>query len=205
MPLSYLFEAFLIGIAVAAIFGPISMLFVQKTLKLGVGGATAVGLGAALADATYGLVAGAGLSAITHFFMEKIIIIKILGGVFLLYLAGKECFQKQIGTHAARVTSGKNLLRLCTQTFLLTLTGPVTILFFISVFASIGGKEVSITESLLMVMGIFLGSVVWWVLLGYIVLILRTRLSTLWLNRTRYFSAAVLGGFGLWTLYSALI
>lgn len=51
MSLIYIFEAFLIGMAVAAIFGPISMLFVQKTLKLGVGGAIAVGLGAAVADA----------------------------------------------------------------------------------------------------------------------------------------------------------
>lgn len=45
MSFTYIFEAFLIGMAVAAIFGPISMLFVQKTLKIGVGGAIAVGLG----------------------------------------------------------------------------------------------------------------------------------------------------------------
>lgn len=136
--------------------------------------------------------------------MGQIVIIRILGGIFLLYLAGKECFQKQISTHAADIASGKGLLRLFMQTFLLTLTGPVTILFFISVFASIGGKDINIVESLLMVLGIFLGSVVWWIILGSIVLILRTRLSELWLNRTRYFSAAVLGGFGLWTLFSAL-
>lgn len=55
------------------------MLFVQKTLKLGIGGAIAVGFGASLADAVYGLVAGAGFSTITHFLMEKIVIIKVLG------------------------------------------------------------------------------------------------------------------------------
>jgi putative LysE/RhtB family amino acid efflux pump len=199
----YFIEAFLMGATVSAIFGPIAMLFVQKTLKIGVKGAIAVGLGAALAKVVYGLVASAGFNTITHFLMGKIVIIKILGGSFLLYLGGKEYFQPPVDPHIAEGASTKNVGRLCAQTFLLALTNPITILFFISVFASMSSKEISLTESLLMAFGVFLGSVMWWGVLGVIVLIVRTRLSVLWLNRIRYFSAFILGGFGLWTLYSA--
>ena len=197
----YFFKAFLVGLALAAVFGPASVLFVQKTLKIGIRGAVVVGAGISFANMVYGLIAGVGMNSIVHILTEKMIIIKTIGGFFLLYLAMKELFQKQIKIMDDKIES---LSHTFLQAFFITLTSPAAIITFISMFASIGGKDVGLIESLLMVMGVFLGSVVWVIFLGALVLFLRTRLSELWLSRTRYFSALVLGGFGLFTLYSAL-
>ena len=84
------------------------------------------------------------------------------------------------------------------------MTGPLNILFFMSAFASIGGKEISISDSLLIVLGIFLGSITWLTFLGSIVLILRGHIPTSWLQRIRFLSAMVLASFGLWALFTSM-
>jgi putative LysE/RhtB family amino acid efflux pump len=68
--LFYFIKAWLIGIAIAAPVGPIGMLCIRKTLELGLKGALLVGLGAALADGCYGVIAALGLSAISHFLLH---------------------------------------------------------------------------------------------------------------------------------------
>lgn len=44
------FKYCLIGLAIGAVLGPIGLLFIQKTLEVGIYAAAAIGLGAALAD-----------------------------------------------------------------------------------------------------------------------------------------------------------
>lgn len=88
--LAYFSQSFLIGFVIAASFGPIGMLCVRKTIEIGFAGALAVGLGAALADGFYGFIAGAGLTVISNFLLEKTDIIKLLGGLLLIYMAYKE-------------------------------------------------------------------------------------------------------------------
>ena len=101
--LFYFLKAWLIGISVAAPVGPIGMLCIRKTLEFGFMGAIAVGLAAALADSVYGLIAALSLTAILHFLLINIVIIKILDGIFLLYLAyielksENQSFQSSVG------------------------------------------------------------------------------------------------------------
>ncbi len=202
--LSYLLESWLIGFAIAAILGPIGVLCIRKTLELGLHGGLSVGVGAALGDAAYGMIAGAGITWISNFLLEKILIIKILGGIFLIYLGVKECF------HSPSLTSSitsrrKKFFSLASQTFFLTLANPLTIISFIAVFASIGGKHISLEESIWMVIGIFLGSMTWWIILSNLVATTKKYLSDAWLHRIKYVSAFILIGFGGWALVSSLL
>lgn len=202
--LIHLLEAWMIGIAIAAPVGPIGMLCIRKTLEIGLIGAIAVGLGAALADSAYGLVAALGLTAVSHFLLEKAVYIKLIGGVFLLYLAYKELKAKP---SSADVTVGKNknMSKLTAEVFFLTLTNPATILSFIGIFASIGGGATSTTEMFLLVIGIFLGSMTWWLFLGTLIIKIKHKLPESWIHRIRYLSAIILGGFGLWAVVSGLL
>jgi len=202
--LIHLMEAWLIGIAIAAPVGPIGMLCIRKTLEIGLIGAIAVGLGAALADSAYGLVAALGLTAVSHFLLAKALYIKLVGGVFLLYLAYKELSVKP-DTSVVKAVKNKNMGRLAAEVFFLTLTNPATILSFIGIFASIGGGATSTTEMFLLVLGIFLGSMTWWLFLGTLIVNIKHKLPESWIHRIRYLSAVILGGFGVWAVVSGLL
>lgn len=202
--LIHLMEAWLIGLAIAAPVGPIGMLCIRKTLEIGLIGAIAVGLGAALADSVYGLVAALGLTAVSHFLLEKATYIKVVGGGFLLYLAYKELKIKPV-PKLAPIGKSKHMSRLVTEIFFLTLTNPATILTFIGIFAGIGGGAASTTEMILLVVGIFLGSMTWWLFLGTLIVKITHKLPEGWIHHIRTLSAIILGGFGLGALASSIL
>lgn len=203
--LLYILKAWLIGIAVAAPVGPIGTLCIRKTLELGFVGAIAVGLGAAFADGIYGLVAALGLTGISHFLLQKIVLIKFIGGLFLLYLAYIELKTKTTVSETT-LDKNKNLARLTLGVFFLTITNPMTILSFIGIFASISsGGSITTSETLGMVVGIFLGSMTWWIILGAIITKIKHKLSESAIRGIRYLSAIILAGFGVYAIAGSVI
>ena len=193
----------MVGVAIAAPVGPIGMLCIRKTLELGFLGTIAVGLGAALADSIFGFIAGLGLTAISHFLLEKVAVIKIIGGIFLFYLAYKEVRSEPISSKIS--IQHKTLSKVAVEIFLLTLTNPMTILCFIGIFSTIGGGGNSIVELSTIVLGVFLGSMTWWLVLGFIIVKIKHKLPEMWINRIRYISAAILAGFGIVAIVSVIV
>lgn len=192
----------MIGIAISAPVGPIGILCIRKTFEMGLQGTILVGLGAALADSVYGFVAAWGLSVISQFLIGKTAFIKIIGGILLFYLAYKEFKSNPL-------TSGPSLKnkaswKIAIEVFLLTLANPLTILSFISIFAAMSEGPTTCIKSLSMVLGIFLGSMTWWLLLGSLLLKVRHKLSQSWLYRIRYATALALGCFGIVAVISGL-
>lgn len=174
----------------------------MKIFELDFRGTILVGLGAALADSIYGFIAALGLSFSAQFLLGKATIIKIIGGMLLLYLAYKELKSKTITNEPS--LKAKTNLRLASEVFLLTLANPLTVLSFISVFAFINEGPTTYMKSLMMVLGIFLGSMTWWIVLGSILPKAKNKLSKTWLHRIRYMSALALGGFGIIAIISGL-
>ncbi|MHB8645946.1 MAG: LysE family transporter, partial [Thermomicrobiales bacterium] len=91
-------------------------------------------------------------------------------------------------------------------TFGLTLTNPLTILTFAAIFAGIGVGEINgaYGSAALLVLGVFLGSALWWLLLSGGTGLLRTRLTPrrlVWVNRI---SGLVIAAFGALALFSIL-
>lgn len=201
--LSLFLEACLIGFVIAAIIGPIGLLFIRKTLEFGVIGAASVGLGIALADFVCGLAAALGLSVISDFLSEQGSLFKIIGGIFLLYLAYKD-IKTDLDKSSVKVKS-KNIYRLGVEIFFVTLANPMTIASFIGIFAAINTGPVTIGRSLVMAFGIFVGSALWWAILGGLILKIKHRLPEKWITNIKYLSALILGVFGLIAIGSALI
>src|SRR4051794_13989537 len=75
-----------IGVAVAAPVGPMSILCMRRTLAQGWGQGMAVGLGIALGDAAYGLVAGLGLAGVSSFMLAHQKPLHLAAGLVLLWL-----------------------------------------------------------------------------------------------------------------------
>jgi threonine/homoserine/homoserine lactone efflux protein len=88
---------------------------------------------------------------------------------------------------------------------LLTLTNPLTILSFAAIFAGLGLIEsAGYVLAAVLVLGVFSGSALWWLLLSGGVSLFRSRigLGTLrWANRA---SGTIIFGFGVAALLSLL-
>ena len=199
----------LIGLAIAAPVGPIGVLCIRRTLAEGWVFGFVSGLGAATADALYGCVASFGLTFISSALIGHQTWLRLVGGLFLCYLGVRILFARP----ADRQVSGQGggLLRAYASTLLLTLTNPVTILAFAAIFASLGLAERSgetgggYASAGLLVLGVFLGSAAWWLLLSSIVGATRSRLSPsalLWVN---WVSGLILLGFGMYALIGLIL
>jgi len=192
-------KALLIGFAIAAPVGPIGVLCIQRSLHNGFKIGLMTGLGAALADGTYSMIAGFGLTAISSILVKHQFWIGVIGGLFLIYLGLKLIFTSPKDT-SNKNNSDKSSWHAFLTTFLLTLTNPMTILSFIAVFAGIGlgSTHTGYTNAILLVSGITLGSACWWLLLSSgIAYLLRHRLNSNMLRIINWVSGGIILIFGL--------
>lgn len=197
-------KGLLMGFAIAAPVGPIGVLCIQRSLRDGFRIGLATGLGAALADGTYGLIASLGLTAISSFLVAEQSWIRFIGGIFLLYL-GLKIARSHPGERAAESTPDHSPLHACLTTYALTLTNPMTILSFVGIFAGLGVGSVhaDALSALLLVVGITLGSAAWWLLLsGGIAYFLHQRISTRTMRAINVASGSVMLVFGCAAIYS---
>jgi len=191
-----------IGFAIAAPVGPIGVLCIRRTLARGRLSGLVSGLGAATADAVYGGVAGFGLTAVSHLLVSQQHLLRGAGGAFLFYL-GVRTFIAPVAERQAAV-SGKGLLAAYASTFALTLTNPVTILSFVAVFAGLGVGEAggSYAAAALLVLGVFCGSALWWLILSMGVGLSRERFGPAGLRWANRIAGVVLVCFGATALGS---
>lgn len=202
----YLFlKGIIIGFAVAAPVGPIGILCIHRSLHESHKAGFITGCGAATADGLCTIIAAFGLTFISNFFLIHQIWIRLIGGVFLLYLGTKILFSP-ISTSADRgILQKKNLLSAYLTTLLLTLFNPMTILSFIAIFAGLGSIQASYIGAGLMVMGVTLGSLMWWLLLSSSVSIFfRKRINKNKLKWINHFSGIIILIFGISALISVI-
>ena len=165
MDFLFLVKGLLIGLSITAPVGPIGMLTIQRTLTKGRIYGLVTGMGAATADGLYGCIAGFGLTFVSSFLVNQQSWLKLVGGVFLCYL-GIKTFLSHAAKKAADGNASNLLLAYATTVFL-TLTNPTTILSFVAVFAGLGlgAADNNYGSASLLVLGVFYGSALWWLLL----------------------------------------
>lgn len=196
MDYSLFLRDLVIGFSIAAPVGPIGVLCIRRTLTDGQISGLVSGLGAATADAFYGCVAGFGLTFISSFLVGQKMWLSLFGGLFLLYLGIKTLLSKPAEKEATIRQNG--LFGSYLSTFLLTLTNPMTILSFAAIFAALGlgNTSGSYASALILVLGVFLGSAIWWLFLSGGVGLFRDKFNTqglLWVNRI---SGVIITAFG---------
>ena len=202
MAVGFLLRGLVIGFSIAAPVGPIGVLCIRRTLAEGRASGLVSGLGAATADAVYGCIAGFGLTFVLSFLVSQQAWFRLAGGVFLCYLGLKTFLGRPAEDTASTKTSG--LLGAYASTLFLTLTNPMTILSFVAVFAGLGvGSEArDYLSAGALVLGVFIGSALWWLSLSSGVGLFRSRLDLqklAWVSRV---SGVVIIGFGLLALLS---
>lgn len=165
--------------------GPIGVLCVQRTLHKGRLAGMISGLGAAFADTFFAAVAGFGLGFFASFFDKNQFYLMIFGGILLVFLGAKLFLSKTI--HQSRTkNSNSTFLGDFISVFFLTLSNPLTIIFFGGVFASSGVVNQGAYNTILVISGVLLGALLWWFILSSLVNFFREkfRLRILfWINK----------------------
>lgn len=185
------------GVAVAAPVGPMSLLCMRRSLVQGAAYGLATGLGIALGDGAYALVAALGLAGVSSFMVAHERPLHLAAGLALLYLGARAFFLKEAGktSEAQARTSWPSALSSAT---LLTLTNPPTIIMFAAILTALAPRAgFSIGTALLTVAGVFTGSLLWWCGLVAIISAFRRMIGPAlrrWIDRT---AGVVLGAFGL--------
>jgi threonine/homoserine/homoserine lactone efflux protein len=198
----------ILGFSVAAVVGPIALLCIRRTLSAGFGVGFVSGLGAATADATYAAVAGFGISAVAGALVDQRLWLRVVGGLFLVYLALRTIRAAPAERSAAASVSGMRLAGAYSSTVVLTLSNPLTILSFAGIFAGLGLGSLgaaSTRSALALVVGVFLGSAAWWLLLAGLIARLRGRVTPRWLRRVNVGSGLIILGFGVQSLVAAVL
>lgn len=192
-------KGLVLGFSIAAPVGPIGVLCIRRTIAGGPLRGFVTGLGTATADALYGLVAALGFAAAV--LVDHQAFLRLAGGLFLCYL-GWVAFRTPPVLHAAPSHSG-TLLGDYATSFVLTLANPLTILSFAAVFAGAGvGAGQDSRGAALIVLGVFAGSLLWWLILSGATGFLRAELGPsrlVWINRL---SGTIITFFGLSCLLS---
>ena len=202
---SFFFRGLALGFSIAAPVGPIGVLCIQRTLTKGQPHGFISGLGAATADAVYGSLAAFGLTAITGYLIEQTEWLRVVGGIFLCYLGLKTILTRSAAL--SQVAPAGGCAAAYASTFMLTLTNPMTILAFAAIFAGIGLAETtqSYASAGLLVLGVFTGSALWWLLLSSGATLFRHKLDArrlTWINKG---AGIIIVVFGLLILFDGLM
>jgi threonine/homoserine/homoserine lactone efflux protein len=206
MYISLFLKGLLTGISIAAPVGPIGLLCIRRSLIHGRSAGLATGLGAAIADGIYSIIAGFGLTAVSSFLVTQKFLLRLGGGIFLSYLGIRSLYAQP---HTREIpVSNKSFFVLLIETIFLTLANPLTIVAFTAAFTLLGIANSHAPKDYFAAscisLGVFLGSTLWFVSLSLIMSLFRNKCtpeSFMWINRI---SGILLITFGAVSLVSLL-
>ena len=197
------FKGLLFGFLLAATVGPMWVLCFRRTLAQGALAGFVSGMGIAVADGLYGAVAAFGLTAVSGFLLQHGYWIGLVGSVFLLYLGIKCLFAAPVAMQENNFER-TGLARAFVSTLGLTLANPPTILAFVAIFAGLGLVASDYPTATLVVLGVFLGSASWWIVLAAGAGWLRDRIGPKLFRIINIVSGLTILGFALWQLVTVL-
>ena len=200
-PVHQFFQGIFIGFAISVPVGPIGLLCIRRSLADGRLVGFVCGLGAAAADVLYMMVAALGLTAVTSALMGHRGEFQLGGGVLML-VAGGVTFFSHPATKAAPAARPTSLRMAFGSTLLLTLMNPSTIVSFLAILAAVGvNASHGLWAGVALIVGVFIGSAGWWLILSLTASRLGRSLrhgGLLMLNRI---SGGLIIGFGGWQLF----
>jgi len=181
----FFLKGLIIGFGMAVPIGPVGILCIRKTLADGHSRGLIIGLGAATADSLFGSIAAFGLTFVSDVIASQHFWLRLVGGGILLFLGIRTFRAKR--KDPVMPYENKGLLGSYLSAFLLVLTNPVTIFAFVAVFAAFGlGHKLFIVSAFILVLGVFTGSGVWFLILSYVATTFRKKLDSdglRWVNR----------------------
>ena len=181
--MSFILQGLILGLSVAIPIGPMGLLIIQRTLQKGYKSGLATGFGVASADFLFAWIAGFGAAKLARWTEGSF---ENLGAIVVLILGLKMILEKPKEPKLQgmlKETAG--YLGDYASAFVLIGFNPAGILFFLSVFTALGflEKGESSIHIYNMVIGVFMGSLLWWCILVGITHRFQKKWKPEWKNR----------------------
>jgi threonine/homoserine/homoserine lactone efflux protein len=197
-------KGLLVGIIVAAPMGPVNILCINRTLAKGRVAGFTTGMGAALGDALFALLAALGLTAVSAFIHAHEAWFRVPGAILLLVLG--VVLWRSHPHYEDKQPLGNGGLKPLLATFVLTISNPITIAAFAALFVAWGlSTGMNIPAASEVVLGVMAGSTLWWLALVMIVGFLHHKIEDhhmLLLNRI---TAVAVVAFGIYAVDSVTL
>lgn len=176
--ISYLIKGILIGLLFGMPIGAVGAMTVQRTIAHGTKAGLLTGLGSSAADCLYACVGAFGLTLISDFMIKYQIVINVIGGILILIMGfGLLCRRSETAGDVPQkmVSYG---IKMFLSSFAVGITNPaaiITFLFAFSYFGIIG--HTGLKNGILLIIGVFIGTYIWWGSLTAAVEIIKRRKS----------------------------
>ena len=189
MFLTLIAKGILIGLLVSIPLGPIGVLVIQRTVNKSRIAGLLSGMGAALSDTLYAVIAGFSLTFVVDFIRENEMLFQSIGALVVLGLGIHIFFKNPVTDIRRNRLRGNTHFKDIIFSFLVTLSNPLTVFVFLAVFTS-SGVAINLEQpyhSFFVVLGVFTGSFIWWFSLSGIVSMFRHKINLRilwWINKT---------------------
>jgi arginine exporter protein ArgO len=196
--LDYMFvRGLLAGLLMAAPVGAVGAMCIRRALAGHPIRALMVGFGSAAADTVFGAMAGLGIGLIGSFIVAHEVGLTLFGGL-VVTAAGIFTFRAPVNT-ATGEEDTEAAIRDGVRAFVMSIVNPATFLGAIGIFALMGGADVTSapTAAVSLVIGVFAGSMGWWVILSGSVSLLRDRFVSKALPELNHIEGVVITVFGI--------
>ena len=201
-----LIQNIILGISLAAPIGPVNIEVIRRGMRFGFFSSFSVSLGAALADSTYLVLIYFGFTSLMS--PEIWSLIWVFGAAILIFLGYQSIrtsfkeIKLEMGSMSSKLVGNSFL-----SGYLITISNPMTIVWWIGVFGAIIGSlhTASRIAGLLNCFAIILGVLIWFFCLSFTLHSGRKFINE---TKLRYISAVAgifLIGFGLYFGYNALL
>jgi threonine/homoserine/homoserine lactone efflux protein len=192
-----------IGLIAAVPIGPVNLICIRRTLQSGSYYGLMAGLGAAMGDGLFASLPAFGFTALQQLIAGFSTPLQLIGGLLLLsfgirtYFAAPPRFDERVVANGNGTASHVPVM---STTFVLTITNPATLVGFTALFAGLGGlagADASFFAAAFVVLGVFMGSTLWWVTLTTVVGQLHARIDDRIVRKINEISGIVVALFGL--------
>ena len=182
-------ELFFKGLIIALVFGvpagAIGILTIQRTMEHGFTSGFVTGLGSSAADVLYACVGVFGITLISDFLTLHQSLIQLFGGILIIIFGITIIFKKERQITVTHIK--KHLVLYFLSSFTTAIMNPVTIISFLIAFTTFGIEgPFQLHNGILLISGILLGTVCWWIAISGIVTFFRKRITAhiyKWMNR----------------------
>jgi threonine/homoserine/homoserine lactone efflux protein len=160
-----------IGLLVAAPIGPVNLICIRRTLSYGQLNGFLAGLGAALGDGIFAVVAGFGVKWVFDAIQDMGVVLKLASAALLMfyglrvfiYATPPEIMRNPDGS--IQSGSAGDLAAAFASTFALTITNPATMVGFATTFAAfreVVDFQTNSIATFVLIVAVIGGSTLWW-------------------------------------------
>ncbi|MDD2971700.1 MAG: LysE family transporter [Lachnospiraceae bacterium] len=170
-------KGLLIGLIFGVPAGAIGALTIHRTLEGGFFYGFFTGMGSSVADVLYAIVGVFGITLITSFLQRNEMVCRICGAILIIVYGIVIIFKKNKKNHGI-VVSKKTYLSGFLTAFTVAIMNPATVVSFLVAFTSFGLNEnYSVLEGSQIVIGVLLGTGLWWGTLSFFVSKFREKIT----------------------------